>query len=77
MYYFSQTKLAPLETETDGYNMTDIDMAYYFQMGQQDMTVFANIKNVFDVEARVHSSYLKDLTLLPARAFHLGIRGKF
>jgi iron complex outermembrane receptor protein len=77
MFYFSQTKLAPLETKTDSYNMTDIDFAYYFQAGNQDLTAFANIRNVFDVEARVHSSYLKDLTLLPARGLHVGVRGKF
>jgi len=77
MFYATQNKLAPLETQTDSYNMTDIDMAYYFQMGQQDMTAFANIRNVFNVAARVHSSYLKDVTLLPARGLHIGVRGKF
>ncbi len=77
MYYFSQTNLAPLETKTDSYNMTDIDFSYYFQLGQQDLTAFINARNLFDVEARVHSSYLKDLTLLPARGFQLGLRGKF
>ena len=77
MFYATQNKLAPLETTTHSYNMTNIDMAYYFQLGQQDMTAFANIRNVFNVAARVHSSYLKDVTLLPARGLHLGVRGKF
>ncbi len=77
MFYATQNKLASLETKTHSYNMTNIDMAYYFQLGQQDMTVFANIDNLFDVAARVHSSYVKDVTLLPGRGLHFGVRGKF
>lgn len=77
MRYFKQDTLAPLETATDAYTMVDVSAHYYFSVGQQDLTLFFKARNITDEEARVHTSFIKDQTLLPGRGFTLGLRGDF
>lgn len=77
MVYADQDDVAELETKTDGYTMTDFYVNHYIPFGTTDLNVFLKINNVFDQEARVHSSFLKDETLLPSRSFVLGVRGMF
>ena len=43
----------------------------------QDWTVYVRANNLFDKEARVHTSFLKDQTPLPGRNFTLGTRFSF
>ncbi|MDB2373813.1 TonB-dependent receptor [Psychrosphaera haliotis] len=77
MHNFEQDKVAELETATDAYTMVDVKVNHYMTVNNIDMTVFAKINNVFDEEARVHTSFLKNDTLLPSRAFVLGFRAAF
>lgn len=76
-HYFEQDKIAEFETETEAYTMVDAEVAYTFNSGPADMTVYLKASNLTDEEARVHSSFLKDSAPLPGRGFSLGLRGNF
>jgi iron complex outermembrane receptor protein len=41
------------------------------------LSVFAKAENMTDTEARVHTSFIKDVAPRPGRNFSLGIRGSF
>ncbi len=76
-HYFDQDDAAELETETDGYTMIDANFNYYLDGIGSDFVVFVKANNITNEEARVHTSFLKDLAPLPARGFEIGIRGSF
>lgn len=76
-YYASQNQVAALETTTDSYTMLDASLSYRFPMGTNALTVFVKADNLTDTEARVHSSFIKDIAPLPGRNFSLGLRGTF
>lgn len=83
-HYFDQTDVGELETATDGYTMLDANINYYlddFGLGDMkfdnDMVLFLKGQNLTDVNARVHSSFLKNVAPLPGRGLTLGIRGSF
>lgn len=75
--YNKQSDLAPLETQTEGYTMVDAHINYYLQGIGDDMVLFVKANNLTNVDARVHSSFLKDLAPLPGRGFSVGVRGSF
>ncbi len=75
--YFNQNKVSASETTTDGYTMVDAHVNYYVDGIGNDFVVFLKAENILDNDARVHSSFLKDVTPLPARAFSVGVRGSF
>ncbi|TKB47041.1 TonB-dependent receptor [Thalassotalea mangrovi] len=75
--YFEQDRLASLETETGGYTMVDLHANYYLDGIGNDTVLFLKVDNVFDTEARVHSSFLKDVAPLPGRGITLGVRASF
>lgn len=75
--YFSQNKVANNETSTAGYTMVDANVNYYIDNIGDDFVVFLKVDNITDVDARVHSSFLKDIAPLPARSVSLGVRGSF
>ncbi|CAA0089993.1 putative TonB-dependent receptor [Zhongshania aliphaticivorans] len=76
-HYFEQNMASDLETETDGYTLVDAEMAYTFEVSNNDLTVYFNASNLTDEEARVHSSFLKNLAPLPGRGLSIGLRGQF
>ncbi|WP_206485126.1 TonB-dependent receptor [Thalassotalea sp. G2M2-11] len=76
-HYFKQDKVAALETNTNGYTMVDANFNYYIDGIGDDLVIFAKANNITNEEARVHASFLKDVSPLPARGFELGIRGSF
>lgn len=75
--YTDQTVNAPLETDTDGYDMVDALVTYQIPTGPEGLSVFLKAENLLDSEARVHSSFIKDVAPRPGRNFALGIRGSF
>ena len=75
--YQKQDKIAYLETATDGYTMVDASIAYHLPVGDHEVTFYAKGHNLTDTEARVHSSFLKELAPRPGRSIALGIRGVF
>ena len=76
-YYFKQDKLALNETETSGCLMLDAHFNYYLEGLGDDAVLFLKGQNLTDKNARVHSSFLKDVAPLPGRGISIGIRGSF
>ncbi|MBQ4799903.1 TonB-dependent receptor [Pseudoalteromonas sp. MMG006] len=75
--YQKQDRTAPQETATDGYTLVDASISYDLSVLNQDMSVYLRGTNLTDTEARVHSSFVKDIAPRPGRSFALGIRGYF
>jgi iron complex outermembrane receptor protein len=75
--YFKQDKVSELEQATAGYTLLDASVSYRFDLGPQQLTAYIKGQNLTDEEARVHTSFLKDLTPLPGRSVAVGIRGSF
>ena len=46
-------------------------------MLNQDVTAYLKVTNLTDTEARVHTSFLKDIAPRPGRSIALGVRGSF
>jgi iron complex outermembrane receptor protein len=76
-HYFEQNDIAPLETVTKGYSLIDMNMNYYIDGVGNDLVLYIKGNNLTDDVARVHSSFLKDISPLPGRNFSVGIRGSF
>ena len=72
-----QDSTAPLETETDGYHLLDIQADYTFRMGGNTVTLFARASNLLDEEIRRHISFVKDQAPLPGRSGIFGLRMSF
>nr|WP_136252742.1 TonB-dependent receptor [Ningiella ruwaisensis] len=77
MRVFSQTDVAEFENETDGYTMIDANVSYFADIKGQEVEFFAKGRNLTDEEARVHTSFLRDLAPLPGRSVMLGVRTRF
>ena len=75
--YAKQNNTAPLETPTDGYGMFDASATYRLPVGSSELALFIKAENITDTEARVHTSFIKDIAPRPGRNFTLGIRGTF
>lgn len=81
-HYFEQNDIAEFESTTDSYTMVDANFNYYLSnigingLGD-DTVVFVKGQNLTNEDARVHSSFLKDIAPLPGRGLSVGIRGSF
>jgi iron complex outermembrane receptor protein len=76
-HYFEQDNIGSLETKTASYTLLDINMNYYIDGIGNDLVVYIKGNNLTDEVAKVHSSFLKDVSPLPGRNFSIGIRGSF
>ncbi|WP_296051102.1 TonB-dependent receptor [uncultured Alteromonas sp.] len=76
VWYDDQTNTTAYETSTDGYTLVNASVDYRLS-DQQDWTVYVRANNLFDEEARVHTSFLKDQAPLPGRNLTLGTRFSF
>mgnify|MGYP001950565809 CR=1 FL=1 len=76
-HYFKQDDVAELETETEGYTLVDANFNYYLDGFGTDTVLFIKGDNLTNEEARVHTSFLKDVAPLPGRGISVGIRGSF
>lgn len=75
--YQEQDKITAAETVTDGYTMVDASISYDIPMFNQDIAVYLEGNNLTDTEARVHTSFIKDVAPRPGRNISLGVRGYF
>jgi iron complex outermembrane receptor protein len=76
-HYFEQNDISELETTTDSYTMIDANFNYYVAGLGDDLTLYLKGQNLTNENARVHSSFLKEVAPLPGRNFSIGIRGSF
>ncbi len=72
-----QEKIAADELPTEGYTL--VNFAATFRPAGRDsgLSVQLRADNVTDEEARLHTSFLKDVTPLPGRSFKVTLRGEF
>ncbi len=72
--YDEQGDVAINETPTDGYTLVDAHFAYHFDATKLSWEVFVDANNLTDKVGRVHTSFLKDVVVLPGRNFSAGVR---
>ena len=71
-----QDRLAAFELPTDGYTMINAQVGFK-PWTDRDLTLFVEGRNLGDVEAREHTSFLKDIAPLPGRTLRLGMSWGF
>jgi iron complex outermembrane receptor protein len=74
---FRQDQVAPGETETAGYTLIAADLSYRFTRSRMEWECFARGANLTDADARVSTSFLKEVAPLPGRSLTLGLRLTF
>jgi iron complex outermembrane receptor protein len=76
-HYFEQSDTAELESKTNGYTMLDANVNFFIDGLGDDLVAFVKVNNITNEEARVHTSFLKNVSPLPARSLTVGVRGSF
>lgn len=71
--YRQQDNIAPEESATEGYKMLEATLTYRWR----DIAFYLKGENLTDTEARVHTSFIKDLVPKPGRNIRIGVRGVF
>ncbi len=72
-----QRDTAPDEDHTDGHALLGLSLGYCLETPHATYDFVLRGANLADQEARVHSSFLKDIAPLPGRAFTAGVRASF
>lgn len=73
----SQHRVAPNELPTDGYTMLNLIAAYRLATGPVTWDVLAKGTNLLDEEARVSTSFLKDIAPLAGRGVLVALQASF
>ncbi len=76
-WYDSQTDVAPFETPTDGFTMVNASLGWHPFEGRENLTIIAQVENIFDVEGRRHTSFTKEFVPMTGRNFRLTARASF
>ena len=72
-HVFDQNDNAVLETDTGGYTLLEASLTRAFTIGKGNYEFSIRGRNLLDEEARVHTSFLKDVAPLPGRAIVLSL----
>jgi len=72
-----QTRIAGFETATPAFSLVNASLSWKPFGTASSTSVIVQANNIFDVEARRHSSFLKDVAPLFGRDFRLSIRTSF
>ncbi|MEO9944349.1 TonB-dependent receptor [Paraglaciecola sp.] len=75
--YDTQDRITSDETVTDGYTLVDASVSYDIPVFNQDIALYLKGSNLTNTEARVHSSFIKDVAPRPGRNIAVGVRGYF
>jgi iron complex outermembrane receptor protein len=73
----AQDRIAGFETRTPSYTMVNASLSWKPFGPDQPTTLIVQANNIFDVEARRHASFLKDVAPLFGRDIRLSIRTAF
>jgi len=76
-YNAQQDKLGPGELPTDSFTMYNAYMTLRPFKNAQNLAVRFDALNLTNEEARLHSSFLKEVAPLPGRNFRVSLRGEF
>jgi iron complex outermembrane receptor protein len=71
-----QDRVATFELPTDSYTMVNAQVGFK-PFAEHDLTLFLEGRNLGDVEAREHTSFLKDIAPMPGRTLRAGVRFEF
>lgn len=71
---YRQGRIAPEETPTAGYTLVGADLSYRLTVASTDWEIFARGTNLTDGDARVNTSFLKNVAPLPGRNLTFGLR---
>ncbi|MFZ2972887.1 MAG: TonB-dependent receptor [Ferribacterium limneticum] len=72
-----QNRVATAELPTDSYTLVNAWLTYRVKAEAFNLEAFLKANNLFNQEARVHTSVLKDIAPLPGRGLMVGLRGSF
>jgi iron complex outermembrane receptor protein len=72
-----QDRVTDFETETPSYTLVNASASWRPMGADRPTAIVLSLNNIFDVEARRHSSYLKDIAPLPGRDVRLAVRLNF
>ena len=75
-YVSEANDLAAFELPTDSYNQINGFLTWKAPVDAQDVQLRLSVLNIFDVEARQHTSFLKDVVPLPGRNVRFSISAK-
>ena len=76
-HVFEQNRIAPFETPTADYTLVNASIGFKPFSGNDKISLLLSANNIFDVEARRHSSFLKDFAPLGGRDLRATIRVGF
>jgi iron complex outermembrane receptor protein len=74
---FKQDRVAANELPTDGYTLTNTALNYRFKSQAVNWDAYIKGNNIFNKEARAHTSFLKEIAPLPGRGLLMGVRANF
>jgi iron complex outermembrane receptor protein len=69
--------LAAFETPTEGYDLFNARLSFRPVADLDHLVVLLDGRNLTDEEARVHSSFVKDLAPRPGRSVRLALSSRF
>jgi iron complex outermembrane receptor protein len=72
-----QDRLAPLETRTRGFTVVNASVSFRPFRGHRDTNITLSANNLFDVDARRHASFLKDVAPLAGRDIRISAHASF
>jgi iron complex outermembrane receptor protein len=76
--YDAQHRVAPFEEPTPGHTLVSADFRWLrITDGGTQLELFVNGSNLRDVDARRHSSFVKEFVPLPGRNYSVGVRARF
>jgi iron complex outermembrane receptor protein len=75
-YVSEANDLAAFELPTDDYNLLNAFLTWKAPAGTQDVALRLSVLNILDSEARIHSSFLKDIVPQPGRNVRFSITAK-
>jgi iron complex outermembrane recepter protein len=76
-YAHRQRRTAEFELPTDGYFLLEASMSYRLPVRSAEFEVYVKGTNLTNEEARLHTSFLKDIAPLAGRGALLGVRASF
>ncbi|MFA6114445.1 MAG: TonB-dependent receptor [Sphingomonas sp.] len=76
-HVFDQDRIAPFETETSAYTLVNASIGFKPIAGNDKISLLLSANNLFDVDARRHSSFLKDFAPLGGRDLRVTVRAGF
>jgi iron complex outermembrane receptor protein len=76
-YAASQNQLAAFETTTEDFALFNVFATWKAPIGTQDVRLKLSVLNLFDTDARQHTSFLKDVVPLPGRNIRFSVAASF